>query len=159
MRFCNIVIIPCVHEVAAYLTRQIKVLKMDLALCQELSKHIEELTTSGKSALDQEIMRKIKKTCRYIILHYIIHYKREQNLRLNAFTIFIVANNVLWWFFRLSDDYVKEVFRLSMTQLEKDHAEIRRSAFQIMNELFCRSHCFRELLLADFQYFMELTIG
>ena len=61
--------------------------------------------------------------------------------------------------FRHSDDYVRHVFYLLMTRLEKDHAEVRLSAFQIARELFVRSHCFRDLLLSDFQRFLELVLG
>lgn len=43
--------------------------------------------------------------------------------------------------------------------MERNHAEIRLSVFQLMSELFERSHAFRILLLADFQKFMDLTIG
>lgn len=46
-----------------------------------------------------------------------------------------------------------------MTQLTQDHAEIRLSAFQIVDELFTRSHQFRVLLVSDFQEFLELTLG
>ncbi|XP_023556073.1 UV-stimulated scaffold protein A isoform X2 [Octodon degus] len=46
-----------------------------------------------------------------------------------------------------------------MTQLSQDHAEIRLSAFQIVDELFARSHQFRMLLVSDFQEFLELTLG
>lgn len=46
-----------------------------------------------------------------------------------------------------------------MTQLSQDHAEIRLSAFQIVDELFTRSHQFRVLLVSDFQEFLELTLG
>lgn len=44
-----------------------------------------------------------------------------------------------------------------MLQLRKEHAEIRLSAFQIANELFFRSHVFRELLISDFQKFSQLV--
>ena len=57
-----------------------------------------------------------------------------------------------------SDDNVKQAYYLIWTQLEKDHAEIRLSSVQIINELFLRSHCFREMLLSDFQQFMELSL-
>ena len=57
-----------------------------------------------------------------------------------------------------SDVYVKHTYYLVMTQLKKCHAEIRLSSFQIINELFFRSHVFRELLLADFGLFLELTV-
>ncbi|XP_070183848.1 UV-stimulated scaffold protein A-like isoform X2 [Littorina saxatilis] len=58
---------------------------------------------------------------------------------------------------RTSDLYVEHAFRLLMTQLSEEHAEIRLSTFQMMNELFDRSHAFRELLVSDFQHFLELT--
>lgn len=45
-----------------------------------------------------------------------------------------------------------------MSQLEEGHSEIRLSAFQVMNELFQRSHHFRELLVADMQQFLLLTV-
>ena len=57
-----------------------------------------------------------------------------------------------------SDVYVKHVYHLVLTQLKKNHAEIRLSSFQIINELFLRSHTFREMLLIDFQIFLELTV-
>lgn len=57
-----------------------------------------------------------------------------------------------------SDVYVKHVYHLVLTQLKKNHAEIRLSSFQIINELFLRSHTFREMLLIDFQIFLELTM-
>ncbi|XP_042202523.1 UV-stimulated scaffold protein A-like, partial [Callorhinchus milii] len=57
-----------------------------------------------------------------------------------------------------SEDYIKQVYHLLMTQLNKDHAEIRLSAFQIVNKLFARSHQFRTLLVSDFQEFLELTV-
>ncbi|KAK7496278.1 hypothetical protein BaRGS_00012443 [Batillaria attramentaria] len=44
---------------------------------------------------------------------------------------------------RTSDLYVEHAFRLLMTQLEKGHAEIRLSTFQIIDELFNRSHAFQ----------------
>jgi len=61
--------------------------------------------------------------------------------------------------FRYSDEFVRHAFYLLMTRLEKGHAEIRLSAFQIARELFVRSHCFRDLLLSDFQRFLELVLG
>ncbi|XP_071947657.1 UV-stimulated scaffold protein A-like [Antedon mediterranea] len=58
---------------------------------------------------------------------------------------------------RSSDAYVSQLFHLVMTQLRKDHAEIRLSAFQIIEEIFSKSHHFRELLVSEFQEFLELT--
>ncbi len=45
-----------------------------------------------------------------------------------------------------------------MTQLNQEHAEIRLSAFQMVNEIFSRSHYFRDLLITNFQEFLELTV-
>ncbi|XP_071482724.1 UV-stimulated scaffold protein A-like [Diadema antillarum] len=59
---------------------------------------------------------------------------------------------------KMSDAYVEHCFHLIITQLEEDHAEIRLSAFQVINELFSRSHRFRELLVADMQEYLELTV-
>ncbi|ESO96797.1 hypothetical protein LOTGIDRAFT_159535 [Lottia gigantea] len=60
---------------------------------------------------------------------------------------------------RISDIYVKHAYHLLMSTLEKDHAEIRLSCFKIIDELFNRSHCFRDLLVSEFQTFLELTVG
>ncbi|XP_029448533.1 UV-stimulated scaffold protein A isoform X2 [Rhinatrema bivittatum] len=59
---------------------------------------------------------------------------------------------------KVSDEYISHVYHLLMTQLNQDHAEIRFSAFQIMGELFTRSHQFRMLLISNFQEFLELTV-
>lgn len=45
-----------------------------------------------------------------------------------------------------------------MYQLEADHAEIRLGALLICDELFRRSHQFRELLVSEFQTFLEFTV-
>ncbi|XP_038948066.1 UV-stimulated scaffold protein A isoform X4 [Rattus norvegicus] len=58
-----------------------------------------------------------------------------------------------------SEEQLSHAYRLLMTQLTQDHAEIRLSAFQIVDELFTRSHQFRVLLVSDFQEFLELTLG
>lgn len=58
-----------------------------------------------------------------------------------------------------SEEQLSHAYRLLMTQLTQDHAEIRLSTFQIMDELFTRSHQFRMLLVSDFQEFLELTLG
>lgn len=58
-----------------------------------------------------------------------------------------------------SEEQLSHAYRLLMTQLSQDHAEIRLSAFQIVDELFTRSHQFRVLLVSDFQEFLELTLG
>ena len=60
---------------------------------------------------------------------------------------------------KCSDENVRHLYRMVMTQLEKRHSEIRLSALQIISEIFLRSHAFRELLVDDFQKFLNLTTG
>ncbi len=45
-----------------------------------------------------------------------------------------------------------------MAQLNKEHSEVRYSAFQIIDCLFLRSHVFRELILDEFQMLFELVL-
>ncbi|KAF4105248.1 UV-stimulated scaffold protein A isoform X1 [Onychostoma macrolepis] len=59
---------------------------------------------------------------------------------------------------KVSTDYVDHFYHLIMTQLNQEHAEIRLSAFQMVNEIFSRSHYFRGLLITNFQEFLELTV-
>lgn len=51
------------------------------------------------------------------------------------------------------------VYDLLMHDLAENHAEIRFSAFQLINELFARSSLFRELLASDFKKFARLVTG
>ena len=60
---------------------------------------------------------------------------------------------------RSSDANVRAVHELVMGDLAKKHAEVRLSAFQIVVELFPRSHLFRQLLISDFQRLAELATG
>lgn len=60
---------------------------------------------------------------------------------------------------RSSEEQLSHAYRLLITQLTQGHSEIRLSAFQIVDELFTRSHQFRVLLVSDFQEFLELTLG
>ncbi|XP_026135310.1 UV-stimulated scaffold protein A [Carassius auratus] len=59
---------------------------------------------------------------------------------------------------KVSTDYVDHFYHLIMTQLNQEHAEIRLSAFQMVSEIFSRSHHFRDLLITNFQEFLELTV-
>ncbi|KAL0973954.1 hypothetical protein UPYG_G00213380 [Umbra pygmaea] len=59
---------------------------------------------------------------------------------------------------KISIDYIEHFYHLIMTQLAQDHAEIRLSAFQMVSELFTRSHHFRILLVDNFQEFLDLTV-
>ena len=57
-----------------------------------------------------------------------------------------------------SNENLKHVYHMIMSQIEKEHAEIRLSCFQIIDELFMRSHQFRQFVLGDFLELMELTV-
>jgi hypothetical protein len=46
-----------------------------------------------------------------------------------------------------------------LRHLTKKHAEIRLSAFQVIDHIFMRSHLFRELLISDFKKFACLVTG
>nr|XP_025743242.1 UV-stimulated scaffold protein A isoform X1 [Callorhinus ursinus] len=58
-----------------------------------------------------------------------------------------------------SEEQLSHAYHLLMAQLSQDHAEIRLSAFQAIDELFARSHQFRMLVVSNFQEFLELTLG
>lgn len=60
---------------------------------------------------------------------------------------------------RSSDEHISHAYHLLLTRLREEHAEIRFSAFQIVQELFSRSHQFRTLLISNFQDFLDLTVG
>ncbi len=62
-------------------------------------------------------------------------------------------------FIRSSDMYVRAVYEITMGHLSKDHAEVRLSSFQVIKELFSRSHIFRELVISEFQKFSVLVAG
>ncbi|XP_071077442.1 UV-stimulated scaffold protein A isoform X6 [Desmodus rotundus] len=58
-----------------------------------------------------------------------------------------------------SEEQLSRAYHLLMAQLSREHAEVRLSAFQIVGELFGRSHLFRMLVVSNFQEFLELTLG
>ncbi|NXG01157.1 UVSSA protein, partial [Sakesphorus luctuosus] len=58
-----------------------------------------------------------------------------------------------------SEEHISHAFHLLLTRLHEEHAEMRLSAFQVLQELFTRSHHFRTLVIASFQEFLELTVG
>ncbi|NXC15430.1 UVSSA protein, partial [Corythaeola cristata] len=60
---------------------------------------------------------------------------------------------------RSSDEHIGHAYHLLMTRLNEEHAEMRFSAFQIVQELFIRSHQFRTLIISNFQELLELTVG
>lgn len=59
---------------------------------------------------------------------------------------------------RKSDQAILEVFKLLMQQLQRKHCQIRFSAFQIMDELFKRSHQFRLKVVENFRLVISLTL-
>ncbi|XP_045022262.1 UV-stimulated scaffold protein A isoform X2 [Bubalus bubalis] len=58
-----------------------------------------------------------------------------------------------------SGEQLGRAHRLLMAQLSQEHAEVRLSAFQVLDQLFARSHQFRTLVVSNFQEFLELTLG
>ncbi|NXG72801.1 UVSSA protein, partial [Baryphthengus martii] len=60
---------------------------------------------------------------------------------------------------RSSEEHISHAYHLLMTRLNEEHAEMRFSAFQVVQELFTRSHQFRTLIISNFQEFLELTVG
>jgi UV-stimulated scaffold protein A len=59
---------------------------------------------------------------------------------------------------RQNDENIKLCYSFIKTEIKKHHSEIRYSALQICDELFMRSHIFRQLLLDDFQLLFELAL-
>ncbi|XP_012519120.1 PREDICTED: UV-stimulated scaffold protein A isoform X2 [Propithecus coquereli] len=58
-----------------------------------------------------------------------------------------------------SEELLGHAYHLLMAQLSQEHAQVRLSAFQVVDELFTRSHQFRILVVSDLQEFLELTLG
>lgn len=59
---------------------------------------------------------------------------------------------------KYNDGYLQPVFDTMMKQLKRKHAEIRLSTFQLLKEIFERSHQFRLLVLEDLYTILELTL-
>ncbi|KAI7881282.1 hypothetical protein K492DRAFT_206977 [Lichtheimia hyalospora FSU 10163] len=57
------------------------------------------------------------------------------------------------------DANVETSFMIWFAQLKTEHAQIRYSCVQLAEELFQRSHRFRELLADEFPAFLSLTVG
>ena len=100
----------------------------------------------------------------HLLSHLSLSVSRLRYINLHVFPDYTIRKMLcmsllVCEYFRRSDDFVRHAFYLLMTRLEKDHAEVRLSAFQLTRELFVRSHCFRDLLLSDFQRFLELVLG
>lgn len=74
------------------------------------------------------------------------------------FNLILTASLFFFHLSRGSDICIDHMYHLLMSQLNKDHAEIRMSAFQIATELFSRSHHFRTLLVDNFQVAPQLSL-
>ncbi|GBN30827.1 UV-stimulated scaffold protein A [Araneus ventricosus] len=59
---------------------------------------------------------------------------------------------------KASDQNVNYCYYALMTQLKKEHSEVRYSVLLIINELFCKSSVFRKLLVVDLEEFLELVV-
>ncbi|XP_035745274.1 UV-stimulated scaffold protein A [Egretta garzetta] len=80
-----------------------------------------------------------------------IHFPRPSNSPI----LFLLRFSLL----RSSEEHISHAYHLLTTRLREEHAEVRFSAFQIVQELFSRSHPFRTLIISNFQEFLELTVG
>ncbi|KAI2644324.1 UV-stimulated scaffold protein A [Labeo rohita] len=112
---------------------------MDQTMRDKLSQLVEELTTSGEPQLNQDKMK-------------------ESSTGHMPSCSLLSWNSSSFSEHRVSTDYVDHFYHLIMTQLNQEHAEIRLSAFQMASEIFSRSHHFRDLLITNFQEFLELTV-
>jgi len=57
------------------------------------------------------------------------------------------------------DDHVEFAQKVLLSLLQKKHCVVRLNCVLIIDELFQRSHHFRDLLLEDFQAFVDFTLG
>jgi len=57
------------------------------------------------------------------------------------------------------DGNVRVTFSVLLSFLKRPHSLVRLHCVQIMDTLFSRSHCFRTLLLDNFESFVSLTFG
>ncbi|RDD42712.1 UV-stimulated scaffold protein A [Trichoplax sp. H2] len=122
---------------------------VDITICQQLSQLITQVTESGQAKLDEKASKEIKKLCRQLITQVTESGQAKLDEK---------ASKEIKKLCRISDGYIKQAYHRLMTQLAKDHAEIRLSAVQVIDELFMRSHTFREALLNDFNQFLDLTV-
>ena len=114
---------------------------MDVTAREELCATVEKLTHSGNPALDQQLVKKLKNICKSALepfLETLFHLKCS---------------------YRGDDALVRAAYKMMMSDLGKKHAEIRLSAFQLIDYFFTRSHLFREMLISDFSKFASLVTG
>jgi hypothetical protein len=60
---------------------------------------------------------------------------------------------------RSSGVFVKTAYDTLMRHLNKDHSEVRLSTFQVINELFQRSHSFRQMVSANLHGILTQVTG
>ncbi|KAJ2170926.1 hypothetical protein GGF45_005141, partial [Coemansia sp. RSA 551] len=58
-----------------------------------------------------------------------------------------------------SDQAIIQIFQALQLALEKRHAQVRLSALQLANIVFCRSHQFRLLVVDNLPRWFELVLG
>ena len=97
---------------------------------EQVNDLIEELTTTGSKHLDVKTLKKLKNLCK----------TSKDDVRKTS-----------------KDDALQEAYNVLIAQMEKNHAEIRFSSFQVIAELFSRSHFFRKLILNNLYLVFLLT--
>ena len=60
--------------------------------------------------------------------------------------------------FRADETVIRPLYDALMKQLSEDHSEIRLSAFQVMIEIFERSHSFRNIVIDSLQELFVLIL-
>ena len=60
--------------------------------------------------------------------------------------------------FRADESVIPPLYDALMKQLSEDHSEIRLSAFQVMVEIFDRSHSFRNIVVESLQKLFVLIL-
>ena len=60
--------------------------------------------------------------------------------------------------FRADESVIPPLYDALMKQLSEDHSEIRLSAFQVMIEIFDRSHSFRNIVVDSLQELFVLIL-
>jgi hypothetical protein len=103
---------------------------LDSNLCRQLGDYVETLTHSGQKVLEKDTLKKLKNICKYAYFYTLRAIISES---CNHFIACILS---CFFCCRISDGYVEHAYHLLMYQLERAHAEIRFSAFQICDELF-----------------------
>ena len=105
---------------------------------EQVNDLIEELTTTGSKHLDVKTLKKLKNLCK--TSKDDVRKTSKDDVRKTS-----------------KDDVLQEAYNVLIAQMEKNHAEIRFSSFQVIAELFSRSHFFRKLILNNLYLVFLLT--